>query len=354
MAVQARLDYLTLFKELKEKKIGTLYLFEGEEEYTKDRALDRLKESAVGNAFPEMNYTVLKDPAPDDLIAAAETVPFMADRRVVVVRECSLLQGKPQTYDESAALEKLDKYLPAIQDSGTVVFFARGKTDGKRRMKKMLQKYAACVDFVRPDDTYLLKWIAAELKKRGKSIRRETAQFFWFNCGREMYLLLSEMEKLAAYLQDREEVTREDILTVCVRSREARVFDLADALLSGRGQEAFEIKKDLCRMGEEPVFLLSLLGEQCRRVYYTGEMRREGQSSQIIAARLSIPEFAAKAAMRLCGGFDREDLKRMCDACTETEYAIKSGQTDDDAALEMLLLRILAWRRAHKERAQTI
>ncbi len=349
MAGSVKTDYLTLFRDLKAGKCEKLYLFEGEEEYTKDRALDRLRETAAGGDFPEMNYTALKDPAPDELIAAAETVPFMAERRVVVVKECALLQGKPQAYDENAALALLEEYFPKIQESGTIVFFVRGKADGKRRMKKLLQKYASCIDFVRPDDTYLLKWTAAELKKRGKRILRETARFFWFNCGRDMYTLLSEMDKLAAYTQGREDVTEEDILAVCIRSREARVFDLADALLSGQGKKAFSIKKELCTTGTDPVFLLSLLGEQCRRVYYAGEMRLEGMPSYTIAEKLSIQEFAARAAMRLSGGFDRAALKKMCADCTETEFAVKSGRLEDDAALEALMLRILVLWRAHRD-----
>ncbi len=346
MAESGKLEYMALFKALKEKRIGRLYLFEGEEEYTKDRALEKLREAAVGDAMPEMNYTVLQDPPPDALIAAAETVPFMADRRVVVVRQCALLSGKPQDYDEERALSVLEEYLPRIQDGATVVFFERGKADGKRRMKKLLQKNALCVDFVRPDDRYLLKWTASELKKRGKKILQETAQFFWFSCGRDMYLLLSEIEKLSSYTGEREEVTQEDILSVCIRSREARVFDLADALLSGQGQKAFGIKRDLCRTGSDPVFLLSLLGEQCRRVSYAGRMRAEGTPSYTIAAMLGIPEFAAKAAIRLSGGYETEDLKRICAECTECEFSIKSGQADDDAALETLMLKILSLRKA--------
>ena len=349
MSENGKKDYLALFRDLREKRIEKLYLFEGEEEYTKDRALERLRETAVGRDYPEMNYTVLKDPAPDALIAAVETVPFMADHRLVVVKECALLQGKPQSYDENAALSMLETYFPRIQDGGTLVFFVRGKADGKRRLRKILQKDAVCVDFIRPDETYLLKWTAAELKKRGKKILRETARFFWFNCGRDMYLLLSEIEKLAAYTEDREEITEEDILAVCVRSREARVFELADALLSGQGRKAFDIKKELCRTGTDPVFLLSLLGEQCRRVYYAAEMRLEGASSQVIAARLSVQEFAARAAMRLSGGFDRTDLRKICADCTDTEFAVKSGRIGDDGALEALMIRILALRKGRRD-----
>ena len=340
MTENGKYDYLSFFADVRAGRFHRCCLFEGEEEYTKDRALEQLIAAAVGDRFPEINVTTLRDPAPDELIACAETVPFMADRRVLVVRDYAMLLGKPRDYDEDTAFDRLDQYLPHAQEGVCIVFFVRGKADGKRRFKKMLQKKALCVDFVRPDDGYLTKWTARELKKYGRIITRETMSMLWFRCSRDMYTLEGEIRKLAAYT-DGEEVTSLDVEAVCSQSSEARVFDLASALLSGDGLKAFRIRRELILGGESAAKLLALLAEECRRVRYCGEMARDGISTYEAASRLGMPEFAARAAVRVSRDYSPQSLAEMCRDCVETEYAVKSGSREENGALEALMLRIL-------------
>ena len=346
MADVRKTDYLSFFRDIREGRLYRCCLFEGEEEYTKEKALKQLIEKAVGDSFPDINVTTLRDPPPDELIACAETVPFMADKRVLVVREYAMLSGKPKDYDEDTAFERLDNYLPHAQEDVCIVFYVRGKADGKRRFKKMLQKRAVCVDFVRPDDAYLTKWTARELKDRGKVMTRETMNMLWFRSSRDMLTLEGEIEKLAAYTGERAEVKAEDVEAVCAQSLGAKVFDLATALLSGDGRKAFRVKRELLLAGETSALLLALLSEECRRVRYSGEMRRDGINSFEAASRLGIPEFAVRAAMRVSRDYTPESLRDMCRDCVETEYAVKSGARDETGALEALMLRILYRRSA--------
>ncbi len=345
MTETSKYNYLSFFADVRAGRFHRCCLFEGEEEYTKDKALEQLIASAVGDSFPEINVTTLRDPAPDEIIACAETVPFMADRRVLVIRDYAMLSGKPRDYDEDTAYDRLEKYLPNAQEAVCIVFFVRGKADGKRKFKKMLQKKALCVDFVRPDDVYLSKWTAKELKKYGRIITRETMSMLWFRCSRDMYTLEGEISKLAAYT-DAPEVTAADVEAVCSQQSEARVFDLASALLSGDGLKAFRIRRELLLGGESSAKLMALLAEECRRVRYCREMSGDGVSTYEAASRLGMPEFAVRAALRAGRDYSTESLRDMCRDCVETEFAVKSGAQEEDGAMEALMLRILCRRGA--------
>ena len=61
-------------------------LFEGEEEHLKQCALESLRKKYLSEGMEDLNETVLDAPDTDQLIAAAETLPFLADRRLVIVR----------------------------------------------------------------------------------------------------------------------------------------------------------------------------------------------------------------------------------------------------------------------------
>ena len=98
------MNHSEFFAALKKGEIGRCYLFEGEEEFTKRSALQAIRKMVAGGDFAEMNDTRLSNPPPDELIAAAETLPFLSDRRFIEVRDCALLMsGKSKEYDEDTA-----------------------------------------------------------------------------------------------------------------------------------------------------------------------------------------------------------------------------------------------------------
>ena len=108
----------SFFRDIREGRLPRCCLFEGVEEYTKEKALEQLIEKAVGDNFPDINVTTLRDPPPDELIACAETVPFMADKRVLVVRDYAMLSGKVKDYDEDMAgriLAESDDFWPYVE-----------------------------------------------------------------------------------------------------------------------------------------------------------------------------------------------------------------------------------------------
>ena len=85
------MNHTAFFEQVKKGNIQPVYLMEGTEEYIKQQAVRQLCAKLLPAGLEELNLTDLTDPEADALIAAAETLPFMADRRIVIIRECSLL-----------------------------------------------------------------------------------------------------------------------------------------------------------------------------------------------------------------------------------------------------------------------
>lgn len=331
------------FAALKRGEIGRCYLFEGEEEFTKRSALQSLRAAVAGGDFAAMNDTRLTDPAPDALIAAAETLPFMSDRRFVEVRDSAMLQtGKSKEYDEDAAVKRLDEYLDHLPDTACIVFYVHGKADGRKKLYQILKKKAALVAFDPLDDRELTQWIAATLKKEGKKISQGACQRLWFSAGRDMTLLYQEMGKLAAYAGDSEEVTEADVDAICIRSTEYKVYDMADTLLSGKGGKALAMLEALLRDGEERLMLLSLLGRQCRQLRDAKALSARSVPWGEIASALGIPPFAVRKTLDLARLYTADQLNRMARLCLDTEYQVKSGQVMENGSLEKVMLEIAA------------
>ena len=343
------MNHTEFFAALKQGNIGGCYLFEGEEEYTKRSALKALREKVAGGDFAAMNDSRLIDPAPDALIAAAETLPFMSDRRFIEVRDSAMLTaGKAKDYDEDTAVKELDGYLGQMPDTAVIVFFVHGKADGRKKLYQVLKKKANIVVFDPLDDKELARWIAATLKKEGKKISAATCQRIWFSAGRDLTMLANELGKLAAYAGEREEVTEADVQAVCVQSTEYKVYDMADTLLSGQGAKAMHMLEALLRDGEERLMLLSLLGRQCRQLSYVKAMAAAGTQLGEIAGKMGLPGFVARKLLDTSKAYTQRQLNEMAKLCLETEYLVKSGQMMDVGSLEKVMLQILSMREANR------
>ena len=330
------------FKSLRAGTIYGLYLFEGEEEYVKRSALEQLEKSLPLGAFAEMNRTVLKDPDANTLIAAAETLPFMGERRIVVVRDSGMLAGKPKDYDEADSAERLKEYLPQMAPSTTVVFYVRGQADKRRKLYQILKKSAVMVAFDRLDQKQLKDYIARTLKKAGFMIQNDACDRLIYAAGDDLTTVLSEAEKLIAYCDGRKSITPEDISAVCTIRTEYRVFELAQTVLAGKGKQAFDMLRALITDGESPLMLLALLTRQCRQAYDARLYADQRVQQATIASKLGIPPFAVRQLIPLAQRYTAEELARMVRDCTEIEFRVKSGLQSEESAMDQAVMRILA------------
>ena len=342
------MNHTEFFAALKKGDIAPCYLFEGREEFTKRSALKALREQVAGGEFAAMNDTRLVNPPPDALIAAAETLPFLSEKRFLEIRDCAMLQGdKSRDYDEETAVRRLEEYLTHLPDTVCMVFFVRGKADGRKKLYNILKKKAVIVSFEPLEDRELTQWIARTLARQGKKISVAACQRLWFSAGRDLTLLENEIGKLTAYTGERAEVTEQDVDDICIHSTEYRIYDLTDALLSGQSARAMQILDTLLRDGEERLALLPMLGRQCRQMKYARAMASEGASQDAIAQQLGIPPFAVRKCLNMARPYSIGELNGMCQACLDTEYEVKSGQIMEAGSLEKVMLYILSVREGH-------
>ena len=97
------MDHNDFSLSLTRHTLPSVLLFEGEEEHLKQDALFALRKALLPEGMEEMNELVLDDPSADELIAAAETIPFMADKRLVIIRDYPPLTGRAEA-DENITL----------------------------------------------------------------------------------------------------------------------------------------------------------------------------------------------------------------------------------------------------------
>ena len=335
------INHTRFFQSLKgEEMPGGLYLFQGEEEHVKRSALERLRERVLPEGLAELNETVLDNPPASDIVAAAETMPMMAERRLVIVRDSALLlSGRAR--DEAADCERLAAYLPKLPGYTLLLFYCHGGIDGRKKLSQTLGKLATVVRFDPLGDEELIRWMRATLKAEGgKTIGTRQAQHLAFTSGRDLAALTGELHKLAHYLGEREAVEAEDIDAVATRSLECTVFQLVDALVEGREGRAFELLAAMLEARESRLGILAMLLRQYRLLLTLKWMQEEGIDRAAQQRRLGVQSFVFDRTQKQAKGYTLERLKEAVALCVDTDYAVKSGRMREDAALERAMLML--------------
>ena len=337
------MDRKELMQAIKDGRVKGAYLLEGTEENIKASALAALRKKLLPEGLEELNENLMDNPTTDALIAAAETLPFLADQRLVVVREHPALTGRAEADD------RLLDYLQHVPDSCVLVFMQRGKADARKKLYKAVQKHGAVVTFSPLTDVELNQWIIRAFGAMGKQCSSQTASLLAFTVGNDTALLRTEMEKLASLTGERTDILDEDVHAVATRSIECTVFEMVDAVVAGQEGKAFGLLRDMLVSGSDRIGILAMLLRQYRLLQHVKIMQFEKKSAQEIKQNLGIAPFAAERCIRQAQAYTGKEVKQAVDICLDTEYRIKSGRMNQEGSLEAAMLEIFALRHARRQ-----
>lgn len=318
--------------DIKEHTFRQAYLLYGEERYLKRQYTDRLR-SALCAADDQMNthFYTGKDISLGEIIDLAETMPFLAERRVIFISDSGLFKSGG---------EKLAEYLSSPCESCFFVF-TESEVDKRSKLFKAVQSLGHAAEFTVQDEQTLKRWIAGILGKEGKKITENTVQLFLQKTGTDMDNIQTELEKLICYCMDREIVTSEDVEAICTNRINNHIFDMINAIAAGNTTQALQLYYDLLALKEPPMRILFLIARQCNTLLQVKELRSRGHDSKAIAPKIGVPPFIAGKYITQAGRFKTSVLRSAVEQCVEAEEAVKSGRMNDRMSVEILILSVL-------------
>ena len=335
-----RMTWQELFEEIKNGRLGGVYLFHGPEEYIKKSAMDKIRETILPAGLEILNESIMDAPTARQLIESAETLPVMSEKRLVVVKDTPLLTGA-KAKDEQDENEKIEQWLmKGAPDTCVLIFFVRGDADKRKKLYKTLEKYAKVVSFQYLTDPEISKWIQARLKPKKKTMRPDAVNTLIFYAGRDLTRLQGEVDKLSAYVGDAASIEEADVKAAVTPNAESNVFLMIDSLVAGKAKRAYEILNAMMDAGESPVALLAMFIRQLRLMTHVRLMRDENLSLAEIEKRAKLAHFVAQ---KVYGQTNRLSAKRLEEgyrAGVQMDYDVKSGKIRERAALDRMMLML--------------
>jgi DNA polymerase III subunit delta len=342
------------------------YILHGDEEFTRSEEVARLKAHVATAGLGDLNIAVLdgRQVALNELISACNTLPFLGDKRLIIVE--GLLQrfeprerarGKASAGDatstparETESVEKLAAYLPHLPPSTRLVFVESRTLGRNNPILKLAQgdQESHVREFKAPGDDELPEWIRRRAEKKRASIAREAVALLATLIGPNLRLLDQELEKLAALANYARPITGQDVHALVSAGHEADIFALVDTLGVRNRERAMQQLQELLLSGANELYLLTMIARQIRLILAAKDLAQEKKlKPEEIRRELHISHgFIVDKLLRQGQQFSAEELEAIQGRVLETDQAIKTGRIEPRLALELLTLEI-CHRRPH-------
>lgn len=317
-------------EDIKTGNFKQSYLLFGEEAYLKQQYKEKLL-NALNPDGDTMNFSRYEGKGIDvkQVIDLCETMPFFADRRIILLEDTGFFKNK---------CEELADYMKSLPDY-LVLVFAESEVDKRSRMYKAVKSSGRVTEFAKQDEKTLMRWAAGILGKEGKKITQKDMELFLTKTGTDMGNIRMELEKLVAYTEGKDIVAAEDIEAVCVTQTTNKIFDMVRAVTEKNQKKALELYYDLLTLKEPPMRILFLLAKQFRQLLLTKKMAGEGASQNEIASRLGVPSFVVRNISACARSYTVEELQRAVEDFVDAEEAVKTGRLGDVLSVELLIVK---------------
>lgn len=323
-------------------QLADVILLCGQEQFLVDWAEKAIREKFTDPVTAAFNFTLFRDDAPDadEIIAACETLPMMAEKKLVEVKGA----------DESV-LDSLAGYLPDLPDS-TELLFVLDKVDKRKTFYKSLVSVGIAYDFTYLDESTLASWVNKRLTASGKSASRNDIIRFAYEVGyfdkdRDYGLFnLDNDLKKACCLYDQSVLSYDDLIWIASGEDEIASFKLLDAAFSKRKGEAFKLLHNNIKQqqpSKQMGVIISTLGLLCSQLEIMLEARereKDGQSFSQIQKEMGTNSYRLQKAIDTARPLTTKRLKAALSAAYNIEKDMKEGKMDGQLALELFLSKL--------------
>lgn len=320
----------SLNEDLKTGQFRQIYLLYGEENYLKKQYKDRFTKAMLPDG-DTMNYAYYEGKGVDvrEVIDLAETLPFFAERRLLVFENTGFFK--------SAGADLAD-YIKDMPDT-TFFIFVENEVDKRSKLFKAVKAKGHIAELPFQDESTLKKWILGMVRKENKQISESTVTYLLNKVGTDMGNIQKELEKLFCYTLDKDSILPEDVDAVCVTQISNHIFDMVNAVADKRQERALELYYELVALKEPPMRILYLMTRQYRILHQVKDLLKKGYGRKEIASKAGLHPFAAGKYMDQAKHFRSSELRAIMEDSADIEERVKTGRLTDVLAVELFIVK---------------
>lgn len=315
--------------EAKSGKLRPVYVVLGNEPHTAAEVVRGLRAAALAGAVPGLNDDQFdaSERRVDEVLAAARTLPMMAARRLVFVRQLERWEPRSaESSKESAAhdpFERLLEYTKAPSPSTVLLLLGSG-LDKRRRFLQAAQREGFLVSCEALARNELPAFVERLARERGQRLAPGVADLVAELAGPELSPIADAIERLSLYAGPGQLVDEEMVSECVVRLRTKTVWELTSAVARRDPGAALAALSDVFDPSES-VRLVGLLAWTTRQLVKFEAALRDGASPAEAAQRAGAPPFKARELEQQVKGVPRGLLESWLGRLCEMDRDLKGG-----------------------------
>ncbi|MBE5731478.1 MAG: DNA polymerase III subunit delta [Clostridiales bacterium] len=311
------MKFTELKRHLKSEQLRSCYIITGEDAGVRSFA-HRLFTRHI-TSFPELNITYFEGKVDAvDIVDACYALPFMSDKRLVIVT------------DFSSDSKKIEEYLANPSSSSILVF----ESDSIGNNMKKIASLGEIIDCGRQSESFLYDYVAAVAKQNGAKITTNATKLLINYTNRYIFRINGEIAKLAS---ETDLIDEQSIREKVSPDLEVATFALTNVIATKDKEKTLAYLDKMIADGNSAFAITGMLYSQYRKLFYVSINR----DSDTLSADLGVSEHSLKFIIPQTKSYTVVQLKKICDIIAFADYGIKSGQIAEKTALYTCVLEIL-------------
>ena len=312
-----------------------IIVLEGKDEY---RLSERVSEFRLTVTPPEMsdiNTTMLDGNivTMEELLTSLSTVPFMADRRLVIVEGLlNRFGGSKKDLGEWLNFPDLLKDLPP---TANLLLIEREPIPANKLLSTIL-RLGQVEKFSPLRHRDLLDWINARCSKLGLEIERTAIALIADSVGSELRVIDSELNKIKTYSRGRL-ITREDITLMVPYVRQQNVFRVVDSVIEGRTRDALNASSMLIELGESPSGIVRMIERQLRFLILAKHLLSRKIPTGDIGKHINLSGYPLQKTLEMERKISRARIMSMHDNLLKSNIRVREGKLTEQESFDLLI-----------------
>ena len=273
----------------------------------------------------------------DELLDDASCMSLFGDKKVLVGENALFLTTTTTNINHN--LDYLTNYLNDDNHENIVILSVlTDKLDERKKIVKLLKEKSKVIYKELIDNKDLPRFVINEFNNEGYKIDYKAANYFVNYVGKNVDILLSEINKMIIFKDNDKNITINDIDEISSKAINDNVFDLSDAIMKKDFKRMYDCYNDLIILKEEPIKIIAMLGNQFNLVYQCKLLSSKGLSEKEIATSLSVHPYRVKLAIET--DYMISELKDILIKLHNLDFEIKSGKIDKNVGFDNFLLHL--------------
>lgn len=328
-------DFGNFRSAVRKGKFSKVYFIHGNEDFFISAAVDLLIENVVTPDQRPFNLDVFDgtESTSETVLSSILSFPFVGEKRLTVVRR----------FDKMDRKHRLDvaDHLGDVPDSNVVCLVA-GDVKANDETYKKIAASSETLTFNHPKGAELAEFLTERVRSLGKGLAPGAADLLVDMTGDSVGDLISEVDKLALYVGDRNKIEADDVTTAVGKSRSFNIFELQRAIGERDGKRAQEIASKMLGTGEKPVYINFMLARYFLNLLEIKHDLVKRMTPKDISTSVFgrwnpfINEYLSAAR-----AYTIPELRKAVSVLLDIDSKLKSGGYDDSEAIVVMVTEVL-------------